>query len=139
MSFITEQDIREEMRDRSAADHLVLPDIAFTSEDIAHAMRKAARRFNSIRPYVISVEAHKLPDRDNIFFDGIAWALLEGWLLNAGINDLDYTAGNVQASVQGKLVGNLEKLATKYEKRFVEDATALKISTNLVAAYGQIG
>ena len=139
MSFITELDVREEMRDRSAADHLVLPDIAFSSDDIAQAMRKAARRFNSIRPYVISVEAGKLPDRNNIFFDGIAWALLEGMLLNSSMNDLDYTAGNVQASVQGKLVGNLEKLAGKYEKRFVEDATALKISTNLLGAYGQLG
>lgn len=139
MSFITEQDVREEMRDRSAADHLVLPDIAFSSEDIAQAMRKATRRFNSIRPYVLCVEAHKLPDRNNIFYDGIAWALLEGMQLNTSMNDLDYTAGNVQASVQGKLVGNLEKLAAKYEKRFVEDATAWKISTNLVSAYGQLG
>lgn len=139
MSFITEQDIREEMRDRSAADHLVLPDIAFTSEDIAYAMRKAARKFNSIRPYVCSVEAHTLPDRNNIFFDGIAWALLEGWSLNVAMNDMDYSAGNVQASVQGKLMSNLEKMAAKYEKRFIEDATALKISTNLLGYYGQIG
>ncbi len=139
MSFITEQDVREEMRDRTAADHLVLPDIAFTSEDIAQAMRKATRRFNSIRPYVVCVEANKLPDRNNIFFDGIAWALLEGLLLNSSMNDMDYTAGNVTASVQGKLVGNLEKLAAKYEKRFVEDATALKISTNLLGCYGQLG
>ena len=127
------------MRDLSAADHLVLPDVAFSSEDIAHAMRKAARRFNSIRPYVMSVDASKLPDSNGIFFDGIAWALLEGMLLNSSMNDMDYTAGNVQASVQGKLVGNLEKLASKYEKRFVEDATSLKISTNLLGAYGQLG
>jgi hypothetical protein len=139
MSFITEADVREEMRDRTAADHLVLPDIAFSSEDIAHAMRKTARRFNSIRPYVMSVEAAKLPDHNNIFFDGIAWALLEGFNLNASMNDMDYTAGNVQASVQGKLVGNTDKLTTKYERRFVEDATAMKISTNLLGFYGQLG
>ena len=139
MSFITEQDVREEMRDRSAADHLVLPDVAFTSEDIAYAMRKVARRFNSIRPFVISVEAHKLPDRNSVFFDGIAWALLEVMLLNTGMNDMDYSAGNVSANVQGKLATNLEKLVAKYEKRFVEDATTWKISTNLLGFYGQVG
>jgi hypothetical protein len=139
MSFITEQDVREEMRDRSASDHIVLPDVAFTSEDIAYAMRKVARRFNSIRPFVLTVEATRLPDFNNVFFDGIAWALLEGMRLNASMNDMDYSAGNVQSSVQGKLVSNLDKLVPMYERRFLEDATSMKLAANLEDAYGQVG
>ena len=139
MSYITEQDVREEMRDRSAADHIVLPDIAFTSEDIAYAMRKVARRFNSIRPFVMSVDASRLPDFNNVFFDGIAWALLEGMRLNASMNDMDYSAGNVSSSVQGKLVSNLDKLVPMYEQRFVADAASMKLSANLEDAYGQVG
>jgi hypothetical protein len=102
-------------------------------------MRKVARRFNSIRPFVMTVEAARLPDFNNVFFDGIAWALLEGMRLNASMNDMDYSAGNVQSSVQGKLVSNLDKLVPMYERRFVEDATSMKLAANLEDAYGQVG
>jgi hypothetical protein len=137
--YITERDVREEMRDRSAAEHLVLTDVAFTSEDISHAMRKTARRFNSLRPYCLTVTPETLSGNIQCFYDGIAWALLEGMRLNAGLNDMDYSAGNVQASVQGKLIENLDRLLPMYEKRFVEEATAIKIAANLSAAFGQIG
>lgn len=137
--YITERDVREEMRDRSAAEHLTLTDVAFSSEDIAHAMRKTARRFNSLRPYVLTVTPETLSGNTNVFFDGIAWALLEGLRLNAGLNDLDYSAGNVSASVQGKLIANLERMIPIYEKRFVEEASAMKLAINLSHAFGQIG
>lgn len=137
--YITEQDVREDMMDRTYADHLLLPDVAFTAEDIAYAMRKAARRFNSIQPYVCTVEPHRLSAKTNLFFDGIAWALLERWLLNASMNEMDYSAGNVTASVQGKLVGNLEKMVKLYQDRFITTATEMKVSINLNNAFGEIG
>lgn len=137
--YITERDVREEMRDRNAADHLLLTDVAFTPEDIQHAMRKTARRFNSLRPYCVTVTPEKLSGNIQCFFDGIAWALLEGMRVNAGLNDMDYSAGNVQASVQGKLIENLDRMIPVYEKRFVEEATAMKLAMNLSAAFGQIG
>lgn len=138
-AYITERDVREDMRDRTAADHMLLPDVAFSSEDIANAMRKAARRYNSIRPYVGYADPGQLPARSNLFFDGIAWALLEGLRVNASLNDMDYSAGNVQANVQGKLLENVGKLIEVYEKRFVEDATNNKISINLNDAFGSLG
>ena len=137
--YITEQDVREDMKDRSFEDHLLLPDVAFTPEDIAYAMKKAARKFNSIQPYVCTVEPHKLSARTNVFFDGIAWALLERWLLNASLNEMDYSAGNVTASTQGKLIGNLEKMVKNYREQFITVATEMKVSINLNNAFGEIG
>ena len=139
MSFITEQDVRDFMMDRTAEDHILLPDVAFTSEEIARAMKTAARRFNSIQPYSMTVQADRLPDDTNIFFDGIAAALLDLKRINASLNDMDYTAGNVQASIQGSLLKNLAGLIPVYEARFKEAATAIKISTNLDYAYGSLG
>ena len=137
--YITEQDVREDMKDRSFEDHLLLPDVAFTPEDIAYAMKKASRKFNSIQPYACTVEPHKLSARTNVFFDGIAWALLERWLLNASLNEMDYSAGNVTASTQGKLIGNLEKMVKNYREQFITVATEMKVSINLNNAFGEIG
>lgn len=139
MSYITEQDIRDFMMDRTAEDHLLLADVAFTSEDIARAMKTTARRFNSLQPYTVTVQADRLPDDTNIFFDGIAAALLDLKRINASLNDMDYSAGNVQASVQGNLIKNLSGLIPVYEARFKEAASAIKISVNLDAAYGSLG
>lgn len=138
-SYITERDVRLYMMDRTAADHVVLPDLAWTPEEIHEAMKIAARKYNGLRPRCHTVVANRLPDHYNFFFDAIAASLLEIKVLNASMNDVDYNGGNISASVQGKLIQNLRPLIEMYGKRFMEEATAYKISINLQDAYGQIG
>jgi hypothetical protein len=137
--YITVADVREEMLDRAAEDHLVLADLAFTDEDIEWAMKKCARKFNSVKPLITSAEWDKLPLNSSVFFDGIAWALCRRWHLNVSMNDYDYSAGGVSANVQGSLLRNLEKLREKLEQEFVQYATDLKVAMNLEGAYGPIG
>jgi hypothetical protein len=138
-SYITERDVRLYMMDRSAADHIVLPDVAWTSEEIQEAMKIAARKYNGMRPMCHTVQANQLPDWYNFFFDAIAASLLEIKVLNASMNDVDYQGGNISASVQGKLIQNLRPLIDFYNRRFSEQATAYKLSINLQDAFGQIG
>ncbi len=137
--MITEQDVRMYLLDRTVDDHMVLPDVAFTSEEIAHAMRTAARRYNSIRPYIDYADPNNLPDVTNLFLDGIAGALFDMKRVNASLNDMDYSAGNVSANVQGNLLKNVAALADFYNERFTKDATELKTARNLQRAFGQIG
>lgn len=127
------------MLDRVADDHLVLADLAFTNDDIEWAMRACARRFNSLRPIGISVKPESLPDDTSVFFDGIAYALVRRWHRNVSMNDYDYSAGGVNASVQGSLLKNLERLRDKLEAEFKESATALKVAKNIEGAWGRIG
>jgi hypothetical protein len=136
---ITIADVREDMLDRQAEDHLVLTDLAFTDPDIEWAMKACMRKFNSIRPIGISVMWDALPINTSVFFDGIAWALCRRWHRNVSMNDFDYAAGGVNASVQGSLLKNLERLRDKLEQDFVESATNLKVSSNLDDAWGVIG
>ena len=137
--MITEQDVRMFLLDRTVDDHLVLPDIAFSSEEIAFAMKTAARRYNSIRPYVDYVQPGNLPDSTNLFLDGIAGALFDTKRVNAGLNDMEYSAGNVSANVQGNLAKNAEAIAAFFNERFQREASELKIARNLQYASGQIG
>jgi len=138
-NYITIADVREEMMDRTADDHLVLADLAFTDEDITWAMKACARKFNSIRPYVVQADYEKLPINSSIFADGIAWALYRRWHRNVSVNDYDYSAGGVSANVQGNLLRNLVAIRDKTEQDFVQAATELKIHINLNDAWGQIG
>lgn len=139
MSVITVADVRDDMYDRQAEDHLVLADLAFTDADIEWGMKSCARKFNSVRPVEISVAWDALPADTSVFFDGVAWALLRRWLRNVSLNDYNYTAGGVQANVQGSLRANLERLVLKLEQEFVDSATNLKVTSNLNDAWGPIG
>lgn len=136
---ITERDVRFFIRDRSAADHIVLPDVAFTSEEIAFAMKLTAMKFNSTRPYSITVQPHALPDDTTLFLDGVAATLFEMMRSNAALNDVDYSVGGETVNVQGNLLRNLEKLIEFHGNRFLTLATELKLSANLAAAFGPVG
>lgn len=135
--MITERDVRFYLKDRTADDHILLPDIAFTSEDIAEAMKIAARRYNSVRPYVDYADPTNLPDTTNMFLDGIAGALFDILQVNYALNDIDYNAGSVQ--VHDNLLKNSKELADYFNKRFIETATQIKVARNLQQAYGSIG
>lgn len=136
---ITVAEVREELKDRAAEDHLVLIDLAFTDEDIEWAMKACARKFNSIRPLGITVCWDGLPSNTSVFFDGITWALIRRWHMNVGMNDYDYSAGGVTANVQGSRRKNLEALRDKLEQQFLESATDLKVTANLADAWGGVG
>jgi methionine salvage enolase-phosphatase E1 len=137
--YLTVIDVREDMLDRMAEDHLVLADLAFTDEDIEWAMKTCARKFNSVKPMISSAEWDKLPLNSSVFSDGVAWALIRRWHRNVSMNDYNYSAGGVEANVQGSLLRNLEKLRDKLEQEFIQYATDLKVAINLEGAYGPIG
>lgn len=139
MAYITIADVREEMYDRQAEDHLVLIDIAFTDDDIEWAMAACARKYNSIEPTTSCVEADKLPFDTNIFMDGVCWALVRRWHRNVSMNDFQYNAGGVSANVQESLLQNLARLRDELERDFVSAAQNLKIRQNIQGAFGQIG
>lgn len=138
-NYITVADVREDMMDRMAEDHLVLTDLAFTDADIQWAMQACARKFNSLKPMCCSVTAETLPLNSSVFLDGVAWALVRRWHRNVSFNDYQYSAGGVSANVQGNLLRNLENLRNKLEQEFVQGATDLKITINIDGAFGQIG
>lgn len=138
-SYITVADVREEMLDRQAEDHLVLSDLAFTDADIEWGMKACARKFNSQPPLGFEVTWETLPINSTVFLDGVAWALIRRWHRNVSMNDMDYQAGGVTANVQGTLLKNLEKLRDKLEAEFMEAAKTLKVTANLEDAWGNIG
>lgn len=138
-NYITIDDVRDYMRDRTADDHELLTDVAWKDEEISRAMVTTAREFNSIPPFSIAVNPNHLPGDTNVFLDGIAVALLRRMLTNDSLNDLSYTAGSVKVDITATRIGHLTRMIAAYDERFQSRAKEIKRAANLRQAFGAIG
>ena len=137
--MITAIDVREYILDRSIADNALDLDLTFDDAEIISAMKRAAREFNSIPPFVSRVNPDQLPDDTNLFLDAIAVQLYISRLSKLQRSDIDYTAGGVTTNLVAKQLEHLQSGIKFHDERFRSAATALKIGINLQQAYGQVG
>lgn len=140
MTALTEGDVRSYLADQAIQQFNALDlGVEFTSEEIASAMKSAARAYNSLPPLVDTVSPSALPGDSNLFLDSIAQHLCILRLLVEQRNDVDYNAGNATASVAGKQIEHLTANAKMYGDRFRDSAVALKREKNNRLCYGGIG
>ena len=136
---ITAVDVREYILDRNISDNALDLDLAFSDEEIVSAMKRAAREFNSIPPFVCTVKPDDLSDDTNLFLDGIAAQLYISRMSKLQRSDIDYTAGGVTTNLVSKQIEHLKSGIEFHNARFQEAAKAVKIGINLRQAYGQVG
>ena len=132
--MITEKDVRAYVADSTQADNDGL-DLYFSTEEIADAMKRAARMFNSVPPLILSVTADTLPDDTNIFLDATAAQLFTTELNKLTRRDIDYSAGGVQAPIERARINHLKNLIEFHTKLFMEAAKPFKVSQNINRAY----
>lgn len=139
--IITEDDVRSYIKDKVESDNpLNAGELRYTSEEIASAMRTAAREFNSLPPIgVIYVDQNSLPGDTNVFLDGTTAALLRMTLLKEAANDIQVSGGNVQVQVGSVQIAHLKTLIPMFDERFRKAATDIKVARNLMDACGSIG
>lgn len=133
---LTATEVRMHMRDRSAADNLVLPDVAFSTEEITMAMRTCGRKFNSLLPTSYSVNVNALPENNMCFLDGTIAALMDIMMVNTSLNDGDFNVSGVTANIAGPQREACEKLSKFFWERFDSEAKALKVNTNINNCFG---
>lgn len=136
---LTEQFVRFALQDRSPDDHILHTDVVWSSEDIAMAMQLTAMRFNSIRPYGMTVSASSLPSDTTLFLDGVLGTLYETKRNNLALNSANYQLGDVSANTTGDLLNALGALAKEYSEKFRQGATELKRSMNFQSCFGVVG
>ena len=132
---ITLEDIRQYVADASIADNELAMDFTFSNEDIASAMRSAARSYNSIPPLIGNVNPDCLPADTNLFFDGVAMHLCMVEYQRRTKADIDYSAGGVITNLVAKRIIHLQGLIKMFRERFEAAAQALKLSQNIRAGY----
>lgn len=135
MGYITVEDVRNFMMDRSLDDNELLMDLAYSDEEIQDGMRRAAREFNSVPPFSQAVEADCLPDDTNIFLYATAEQLCISTLSKLRRNDQEYNAGDMAADATSKRIQHLQAQIKEYRERWREVAHATKVAANLRRAY----
>lgn len=136
--YITLEDVRQYLMDRTAEDNLD-GDLAFSDQEIETAMKAAAREYNGIDPLTDYVEPSCLPARTNMFFDGILTHL---YIMARGRdmrNDVMYQAGGVASSETQARIGHYNRLIEEHRRAFRTTAQKIKGTRNISRGYGAIG
>jgi hypothetical protein len=138
MSYLTIDDIR-----LAAADHTVIAagfDLEFSDDEIVSAMKRCARDFNSIPPFVCRAPAHtQFPDDTNIFIDGTLKQLYLVQFQKLMRDDIPYQAGAVQVDDVKRKLEHVKDAIKLFGDQFVEAVGFYKRSINIRAGYGPIG
>ena len=137
MSYITIDDVRHYIMDRSAEDNEIEMDLAFTDDEITRALKSAMRDYNGTLPLCSSYDnASRLPDDTNMFLDGATAHLYQALWNKLTRSDIDYTAGGVTTNLVTKQIAHAKEKMEFYAARFKEVASAIKIQINVNAAWG---
>jgi hypothetical protein len=135
MGRLKVEDIRHYILDRSAADNDLDGDLSFSDEEIANAMKAAARDYNSIPPYSQTAQANCLPDDTNIFIDGTLKHLYITAVSRAKRNELEYNAGGVTTSNNAAFIKHMTDLIKLHGDMFREAVTNKKLFLNIRRAF----
>lgn len=139
-SYLTVEDIRYAVMDRTPEDNELEFDLAFTDEEIALAMRHAAMDFNTIPPIGgMMADPSMLPACYSTFLDGTIAKLYTTLLAKLRRNDMDYTAGGVSANIVQKRIQHFERARQEHNEAFRTSARDLKITYNLSRIGGRVG
>jgi hypothetical protein len=138
-AYITEEDVRNFVLDRTIEDNELQLDLTYSPEEIGDAMMRAGRDYNSVPPFVHTVTPGSLPGDTNLFLYGTAYHLFLSRISKLSRNDIDYTAGNVGTNPVAKQIQHLQVLAKEMRAEFRDMATNIKCSINVHETFGQIG
>jgi hypothetical protein len=136
---LTIDDVRHFILDRSAEDNALDLDLAFSDDEVRDAFKRAAREYNSIPPFIGTVDPSDLPDDTNLFLDATVVQLYISRMSRLQRNDLDYSAGGVSVELEKRQIAHMKEMIPFHRDRFLEAAKAKKVFLNLRRAYGQVG
>lgn len=137
--YLTADDVRSFIWDRTAADNEVDMDLVFSEKEILEAMKRAAREYNSVPPFVDAVDAQHLPGDTNMFLDAVAMQLYISRMSKLQRNDIDYDAGGSNVAFERRQIAYLKEMIPFHRDRFLEAAKNRKIHINLRSCFGRVG
>lgn len=138
--MLTIEDVRLFLLDRGPDDNEISIDLTFSDAEIANAMVRAAREYNSIPPlFVEQVSPDYLPMDTNMFLYATAAQALLSRKAKLMRNDIDYQAGNVQVSPVRKELSYIDGLQKELKDNFIMEARQRKLSLNVLNGFGEIG
>jgi len=138
-SYLTIEDVRLALMDRTPADNPLDMDLSFSDGEIAQAMTRAAREYNSIPPFVRSVTGARLPADDNVLLDATVEQLYIALAAKLRRNDIEYQAGGVSSAVDRARIVHLKDMIAEARARWEPRARERKLAANMAQAFRMYG
>jgi hypothetical protein len=135
MTYLTVEDVRRFMFDRTPDDNGLEEDLSFEDADIKDAMCRAAREFNALPPFVMEVHPDNLPTDTNIFLYATVEQLSITKAMELGRNDADYSAGGTSVNVTKSRIKHYKELAREMRGMWLEQAAYIKYNRNIMNGY----
>ena len=138
--YVTEDDVRHYLLDIQVRNNVLDLDLQISGPEIMSAMQSAAREFNGLQPYSVTVSATALPKVNNMFLDAIAYFIYLQKLAYERERDVPYTAGgSVGVELGARRIKHYQEAMQIYMQRFTQAAVAYKRTANSNRGWGQIG
>lgn len=138
--YVTEDDVRHYLLDIQVRNNILDLDLQISGPEIMSAMQSAAREFNGLQPYSITVRANALPKVNNMFLDAIAYFIYLQKLAYERERDVPYTAGgSVGVELGARRIKHYQEAMQIHMQRFTQAAVAYKRTVNSNQGWGQIG
>ncbi len=132
------EDIRHFVLDRTVEDNPIELDLEFSDEEIGWAFRHTAMMFNSIPPFVYTIEGPKDVVDKNLtypFMIGVIYHLFVGKSAKLSRSDIDYSAGDMQADFTKRRIDYLSKWASAFKQESMTGLKNYKLVVNLENGY----
>jgi hypothetical protein len=133
---LTHETVRQFIWDRTLNDNPLDLDLAFSDDEIGSARRMSVMMFNSVPPYVVTIQANELPTNcEYPILMAIAYHLMLGKVMTLQRKDIDYSAGNMTVDTTKRRIEHHLKWAQLFKAEAEAKIKEFKVAANLESGY----
>lgn len=135
--YITIDDIREEIQDRTPDDNVIDCDLSFSDDEIVHAMERAAAAYNSVPPLGVDVVSGKrLPLHNDIFMYATLSKLYNSATFKLARNMASWQTGETTVDLKKSRMEAYKSLVKEFDDMWKPAAAARKAELNRAQCWG---
>lgn len=137
MAYLTIQDIREELQDRTPGDNTIDCDLAFSDDEIRHAMKRAAAAYNSVPPLGIDrISWNCLPADTTVFMEAVISQLYKAQIHRLARNQMQWQTGDTTVNFESTRMQSYQQLQQQADQAWKEAARERKMAINRAIVWG---
>lgn len=138
-AFITIEDVREAIQDRGPEDNSIDCDLAFSDDEIIHAMKRAAAAYNSMAPIGVDVVSYKcLPLHNEIFINAVLSKLYNAATFKLARNLQTWQTGDTTVEFEKTRMDAYKALVKEFDEMWKEAAKERKIEINRAQCWAHL-
>lgn len=136
-AYITIADVRDAVQDHGPDDNGIDCDLAFSDEEIMHAMERAAAAYNSMPPLGVDrVTAKCLPLHDETFLYAVLSKLYNAATFKLARNLVTWSTGDTTVDLEKTRLEAYKSQVKEFEELWREAAKARKAEINRAQCWG---